>query len=161
MSTYHGPRNQPARRRRRPGPQRRSRSRYRVEFDDPTGTRHGGLPTYPWQSAPAGLATKRQLLAAELQPGTQPIAAQVRWMRYGKPAVAYLYRIDAAKPKRIPTLGQLHAIEKALQARRTCPLCRADVGYTIPTSLGCCVDCHTHHTHQAGNPAIALEGEAA
>ncbi|MBE1606417.1 RRQRL motif-containing zinc-binding protein [Actinopolymorpha pittospori] len=155
MSTYHGPRNQPprrrARRRPRPGPRRR---RLVAEFDDPTGARHGGMPTYPWHMAPDGLATKRQLLALELRPGGQPIAAQIMWMRHGQPAVAYLYRIDAAKPKRIPTLAQLHAIEKALAARRTCPLCEVDAGYTIPTSLGCCLDCSAP-THQPIEKGLA------
>ncbi|MEQ7009379.1 RRQRL motif-containing zinc-binding protein [Actinopolymorpha sp. B17G11] len=148
MSDYHGPRHQKPRSRRRSGI-RRGRTynrRYRIEFYDPTGADHGGIPTYGWQMAPEGLATKRQLLALELRPGGQPVAAQVIWMRGGKQAVAYLYRIDHAKPKRIPTLAQLHAIEKALAARRICPLCRQDAGYTIPTSLGCCVDCHRQLT---------------
>ena len=158
MADYHGPRTK--KRRSRPGPRRRTRSRrYRLAFDDPDGTAHGGLPTYGWHLAPDGLATKRQLLALELRPGGQPIAGQVLWMRYGQQAVAYLYRIDLAKPKRIPTLAQLHAIEKALAARRICPLCHDDAGYTIPTSLGCCVDCHielTGHLHDT-----YAEGEAA
>ncbi len=109
---------------------------------DPEGIEHGGLPTYGWHMAPEGLATKRQLLAMELRAGGQPVAAQVLWMRYGKEAVAFLYRVDLAKPKRNTTLAQLHAIEKALASRRICPLCKDDAGYTIPTSLGCCVDCH-------------------
>ena len=143
MSDYHGPRGM-SRRRKHSGV-RRGRTynrRYRLEFYDPEGIEHGGLPTYGWHMAPEGLATKRQLLAMELRPGGQPVAAQVLWMRYGKEAVAFLYRVDLAKPKRIPTLAQLHAIEKALASRRICPLCKDDAGYTIPTSLGCCVDCH-------------------
>jgi hypothetical protein len=111
--------------------------------------------------APAGLATKRQLLALELRPGGQPIAAQVLWMRHGHQAVAYLYRIDLAKPKRIPTLAQLHAIEKALAARRVCPCCGHDAGYTIPTSLGCCVDCHTQLTPHLHDRNPYQQGEAA
>jgi hypothetical protein len=146
MTTYNGPRIGGRRRaRRRPGARRRRR--LDTCFYDPTGARHGGTPTYPWRMAPEGLATKRQLLALELRPGGQPIAAQIVWVRRGKPAVAYLYRIDQAKPKRIPSLAQLHAIEKALAARRVCPDCGQDAGYTIPTSLGCCVDCHQAATH--------------
>lgn len=105
--------------------------------------------------APEGLATRRQLLALELRPGGQPVAAQVMWVRRGKPAVAYLYRIEQAKPKRIPSLAQLHAIEKALAARRVCPDCGLDVGYTIPTSLGCCVDCHQAHQASTSSRAAA------
>jgi hypothetical protein len=63
-------------------------------------------------------------------------------MRRRKDAVAYLYSIAAAKPKRVPTTAQLAAMEKALAARRTCPSCRQDVGYCIPTSLGECIECH-------------------
>lgn len=141
MSVYYGPRNGKRRARRRRHRRARSVSHF-WEFFDPSGSRHGGLPTYPWGMAPEGLATKRQLLALELRPGGQPIAAQIMWIRRGKPVFAYLYRVDRAKPKRIPTLAQLHVIEKALQARRTCPVCGLDAGYTIPTSLGCCVDCY-------------------
>ncbi|MET9020711.1 RRQRL motif-containing zinc-binding protein [Actinopolymorpha sp. NPDC004070] len=154
MTSYNGPRNSGRRRaRRRPGARRRRRLDSR--FYDPTGASHGGTPTYPWRMAPDGLATRRQLLALELRPGGQPIAAQILWIRRGKPAVAYLYRIEHAKPKRIPSLAQLHAIEKALAARRVCPDCGVDAGYTIPTSLGCCVDCHQAHQAVTGRRAAA------
>ncbi|MEQ7124379.1 RRQRL motif-containing zinc-binding protein [Actinopolymorpha sp. B11F2] len=158
MTDYRGPRRRRGRRARRG---RTYNRRYRIEFHDPDGTDHGGMPTYGWRMAPEGLATKRQLLALELRPGGQPVAAQVLWMRYGKPAVAYLYRIDQAKPKRVPSLAQLHAIEKALAARRICPLCKEDAGYTIPTSLGCCVDCHREHTEHEDTYDDYREGEAA
>ena len=46
---------------------------------DPDGIRHGGLPTWPWRMAPAGLATRRQLAAAGLRPAGQPIAGQIAW----------------------------------------------------------------------------------
>jgi len=69
-------------------------------------------------------------------------------MRRRKDAVAYLYSIAAAKPKRVPTAAQLAAVEKALAARRICPSCGQDVGYCIPLSLGECIDCH--YGSQAG-----------
>lgn len=147
MSEYRGPRTG----RRRSGGRRsgslvrRGRTysrRYRVEFYDPTGADHGGVPTYGWRMAPEGLATKRQLLALGLTRGRQPLAGQVLWMRGGKQAVAYLYRIDLAVPKRPITLPQIVAISKALYARRICPDCGQDAGYTIPTSIGRCVRCH-------------------
>jgi hypothetical protein len=108
---------------------------------DPTGARHG-IPTYPWRYAPDGLATRRQLRARGLRPGGQPIAAQVLRPRYRRgPLTAYLYRVDRAKPVRPMTPGKRAALVKAMCARRTCPACRTDAGYVIPTSLGMCVPC--------------------
>ncbi|MEU6079575.1 RRQRL motif-containing zinc-binding protein [Streptomyces sp. NPDC047108] len=108
---------------------------------DPTGSQFG-MPTYPWRYAPDGLATRRQLRARGLRPGGQPIAAQVLRPRYRRgPLVAYLYRVDRAKPVRPMTPGKWNALAKAMRARRTCLQCRTDAGYVIPTSLGICVPC--------------------
>ncbi|WP_405807512.1 hypothetical protein OG729_21440 [Streptomyces sp. NBC_00210] len=110
---------------------------------DPNGAVHG-LPTYPWRLAPDGFATRRQLRAQGLRPGGQPIAAQVLRLRYRRgPLVAYLYRIDRAKPVRPMTSRKWGALALAMLARRTCPVCRLDVGYCIPPSLGMCGMCHT------------------
>lgn len=57
------------------------------------------------------------------------------------PLVAYLYRVDRAKPVRPMTAGKRAALAKAMRARRTCPACATDAGYVIPTSLGMCVPC--------------------
>jgi hypothetical protein len=111
-----------------------------VEFYDPDGTRYG-LPTYPYRWAPKGLLTRRQLTANGLRPGGQPIAAQIIWKRKGKRRVAYLYRIDSAKPKRRATFAQLIAIQSALRARRTCASCGTEKDYYIPVSVGECNDC--------------------
>ncbi|WP_412566641.1 RRQRL motif-containing zinc-binding protein [Streptomyces europaeiscabiei] len=108
---------------------------------DPTGARWG-IPTYPWRCAPDGLATKRQLRARGLRPGGQPIAAQVLRPRYRRgPLVAYLYRLDKAKPVRPMTAAKHRALACAMRARRTCPQCRTEADYVIPTSLGVCVPC--------------------
>ncbi|MGP3985099.1 RRQRL motif-containing zinc-binding protein [Streptomyces sp. KR80] len=109
---------------------------------DPTGVRYG-IPTYPWRFAPDGLATRRQLRARGLRPGGQSIAAQVmRQRRYGGGVrVAYLYRLDRAKPVRPMTSRKWGSLALAMLARRTCPECRHDAGYVIPTSLGMCVPC--------------------
>lgn len=119
-------------------------SRYRSVFLDPDGIRYG-IPTWPWRMAPPGLVTRRQLAAQGLRPGGQPVCAQVMWhtrrQRTG-PAVAYLYRLDLAAPKRIATPAQLAALGKALAARRHCPKCGTDAGYVIPRCLGMCVPCH-------------------
>ncbi|MFD8629173.1 RRQRL motif-containing zinc-binding protein [Streptomyces hygroscopicus] len=108
---------------------------------DPTGARHG-IPTYPWRCAPDGLATRRQLRARGLRPGGQPVAAQVLRPRYRRgPLIAYLYRLDKAKPVRPMTPAKRRALACAMRARRTCPQCRTDAGYVIPASLGVCVSC--------------------
>ncbi|WUR81356.1 hypothetical protein OG967_22390 [Streptomyces phaeochromogenes] len=108
---------------------------------DPYGARHG-IPTFPWRCAPDGYATFRQLRARGLRPGGQPVAAQVLRPRYRRgPLVAHLYRLDQAKQVRPMTPGKWAALAKANLARRTCPACRRDAGYVIPTSLGMCVPC--------------------
>ncbi|PSM43684.1 hypothetical protein C6Y14_08615 [Streptomyces dioscori] len=108
---------------------------------DPNGARHG-IPTFPWRYAPDGYATRRQLRARGLRPGGQPIAAQVLRPRYRRgPLVAYLYRLDSAKPVRPMTPARWASLDKANTARRTCPACQQDAGYVIPTSLGTCVPC--------------------
>ncbi|TQE34630.1 RRQRL motif-containing zinc-binding protein [Streptomyces ipomoeae] len=108
---------------------------------DPTGARHG-IPTYPWRCAPDGLATKRQLRARGLRPGGQPVVAQILRPRYRRgPLVAYLYRVDLAKPVRPMTPAKRRALACAMRARRTCPQCRTEADYVIPTSLGVCVPC--------------------
>jgi len=111
------------------------------EFYDPDGRRYG-LPTYPYRLAPDGLLTIRQLRAKGLRPGGQDIAAQILWRHRKHRRVAYLYRIQDAKPKRQATAAQLAAIGKALAARRTCPSCGIEKPYCIPRSRGECNDCH-------------------
>ncbi|SBT52876.1 RRQRL motif-containing zinc-binding protein [Micromonospora narathiwatensis] len=115
-------------------------SRIRAAFHDPDGARYG-IPTYWWRGAPSGYATRRQLTAAGLRPGGQPIAAQVLWHGVGGTRAAYLYRVDLARPKRTATPAQRRAIAAALLARRTCPTCRQVRGYYIPRSLGECLAC--------------------
>jgi hypothetical protein len=100
------------------------------------------VPVYPWRLAPEGLATRRQLRARDLRPGGQDVAAQIeRPRRRRPPLVAYLYRVDAAKPVRPMTPAKWAALDKANAARRICPQCCMDAGYVIPASLGVCVPC--------------------
>ncbi|TDC28802.1 hypothetical protein E1211_27175 [Micromonospora sp. 15K316] len=115
-------------------------SRIRAAYYDPEGARYG-IPTYWWKGAPPGYATRRQLTAAGLRPGGQPIAAQVLWRGVGGTRAAYLYRLDLARPKRTATPAQLRAIRAALTARRTCRICGVVRPYYIPRSLGECLDC--------------------
>ena len=114
--------------------------RIRAAYWDPDGARYG-IPTYWWQGAPRGLATRRQLRAVGLRPGRQPIAAQILWRGVGGTRTAYLYRVDLARPKRTATPAQLRAITAALTARRTCPTCHQVRPYYIPRSLGECLAC--------------------
>jgi hypothetical protein len=107
-------------------------------FYDPTGEKYG-IPTYPFKMAPTGYATLRQLRADNLRPGGQDVAAQLMW-RKGK-RVAYLYRIDLAKPKRTATPAQLAALDKANRAKRVCPACTQLKPYQIPRRSGACLDC--------------------
>ena len=81
--------------------------RYRARYWDPEGQVYG-IPTYWWKGAPQGLATRRQLRALGLCPGGAGPVAQVLWMRRRKDAVAYLYSIAAAKPKRVPDGRSAH-----------------------------------------------------
>ncbi|MGW9242651.1 RRQRL motif-containing zinc-binding protein [[Kitasatospora] papulosa] len=100
------------------------------------------LPVYRWRLAPDGYATRRQLRALGLRPGGQDVAAQLeRPRRRRGPLVAYLYRVDRAKPVRPMTPARRAALAKAMTARRTCPNCRRDAGYCIPRLLGMCVPC--------------------
>ena len=102
----------------------------------------GALPVYRWRLAPDGYATRRQLRAQGLRPGGQDVAAQLeRPRRRRGPLVAYLYRVDLAKPVRPMTPARRTALAKANAARRLCPSCRRDAGYVIPTALGTCVPC--------------------
>ncbi|MFL1381527.1 RRQRL motif-containing zinc-binding protein [Nocardiopsis protaetiae] len=109
-------------------------------FLDRDGSRYG-IPTYPRNLAPPGLATRSQLRSMGLRPGGQELAAQLMWRstcggsRDGV-RVAYLYRIDIAKPVRPMTPAKWAALGKAMAARRTCRACGLEHPYCLPTSLG-------------------------
>ncbi|OLM27901.1 hypothetical protein Ae717Ps2_7119 [Pseudonocardia sp. Ae717_Ps2] len=105
----------------------------------PTAWLQDGLPTWRWRAAPAGLMTRRQMRAAGLAPcGAAPVAQVVcrrgrRWALLWDPA--------ELGPKRVPSPAQLAALDRALAARRRCPICRLDAGYCIPRSIGSCLEC--------------------
>ncbi|MEV5802583.1 RRQRL motif-containing zinc-binding protein [Streptomyces collinus] len=100
------------------------------------------LPVFRWRLAPDGYATRRQLRARGLRPGGQEVAAELQRPRRRRgPLVAYLYRVDLAKPVRPMTPARRAALAKANRARRLCPACRRDAGYVIPASLGTCTPC--------------------
>lgn len=105
------------------------------------------LPVYDWGSVPEGLATKRQLAADALRPGGQPVVGIVRCRRclpHPKREcriAGHLYRRDLAKPKRVPTLAQEEALDKAMAARQTCTACRVRLPYCLPRADRRCADC--------------------
>ncbi|MFI9789156.1 RRQRL motif-containing zinc-binding protein, partial [Kitasatospora sp. NPDC051984] len=82
---------------------------------DPTGERHG-LPTWPWRLAGPGLHTRRQLRELGLRPGGQEPAAQIVCRRGAR--VAYLYRLDLARPVRPMTPGRAAALDRAMAKRQ-------------------------------------------
>lgn len=129
--------------------------RIRAAFYDPEGTRYG-IPTFWWQGAPECYATRRQLRSRGLRPGGQPVAAQILWRGIGGVRVAYLYRLDLARPKRTATPAQLRAIGAALRARRTCSTCGTERGYYIPRSLGECLVCAEGPSHPDYRPTSVL-----
>ena len=116
-------------------------SRIRAAFRDPDGTRHG-IPTFWWKGAPDGYATRRQLRKQGLCPGGHEPAAQILWAGVGGTRVAYLYRLDLARPKRTATPAVRTALAAAMRARRTCSTCRHVRPYCIPRSLSECLTCH-------------------
>lgn len=107
---------------------------------DSTGERLG-MPTYPWNGAPTGLATRRQLRAAGLAPGGQePVARLLRRSR-GR-LFAYLYDVSRAVPKRTATAAQLAAARKATAFRHFCSDCGQAQPYIPPKRTGRrCLDC--------------------
>ena len=103
-----------------------------------------GYGIYGWAWAPVGLLTRRQLAALGLRPGGQEPAGEIRWRERSDrgPRVAYLYRVEAAKPKRPATPAQLAALDRAMAARRTCRTCGTEAPYCLPISTGRqCLDC--------------------
>lgn len=119
---------------------------YRVIIEDPTGERYGDIPTYHWNNAPEGLATRRQLAAKGLRKGGQQIAAQMirpRKRRPAEPLVAYLYRIDQAKPQFTKTPAKLAAVWTAARSRYKCdgPCHRQWPELDYIPRFGLCNDC--------------------
>ncbi|WP_192342401.1 RRQRL motif-containing zinc-binding protein [Streptomyces sp. VITNK9] len=107
-----------------------------------------GLPEYDWGTAPVDqLATRRQLRAAGLRPGGHDPVAILRCKACATrdrtcTRPAYLYRVDLAKPVRPMTLAREAALDAAMAARTTCPVCRRRYHYVLPLrTLGSCLEC--------------------
>ncbi|WP_331735633.1 hypothetical protein OG379_41305 (plasmid) [Streptomyces sp. NBC_01166] len=111
-----------------------------------------GLPEYDRGDCPDHLLTRRQLRAANVSPGGHGPVGILRCARCRtRPQYscthrsrAYLYDVRLARPKRIPTLAQEWALDRAMAARETCPVptCRRRYRYCLPLrTLGCCLEC--------------------
>ena len=107
----------------------------------PLAWEQNGLPSWSWHKAPRGLLTRRQMRTEGLAPGGAWPVGQLVFHHRRREVRALLYDRGELVPKRVPSAAQLAALERALAARRRCPACGRDVGYCIPTSLGCCVEC--------------------
>ena len=123
------------------GPRRRYGLMTRRWGWQPLAWEQNGLPSWSWRKAPRGLLTRRQMRAEGLAPGGAWPVGQLVFHHRRREVRALLYDRSELVPKRAPSAARLTALERALAARRRCPDCRRDVGYCIPTSLGCCVDC--------------------
>jgi hypothetical protein len=97
------------------------------------------LPVFRYRWAPVGLATRRQLRSLRLCPGGQEPYGVLVWRKGQR--WAWLWRLDLAKPSRVPSPAQLNALDKAMTARRRCRDCGRDAGYCIPISDGRCFEC--------------------
>lgn len=97
------------------------------------------IPVYRYRQAGYELMTRRQLRAVGLRPAGQEPVAEIRWRRSRR--FAYLYDPATARPVQPMTPGRWRSHAAMMRARRTCPNCRTDRGYVIPTTLGCCVPC--------------------
>ncbi|GHD52239.1 RRQRL motif-containing zinc-binding protein [Streptomyces galbus] len=109
-----------------------------------------GLPEYDRGACPDHLVTRRQLRAREVSPGGYgPVAilrcAQCRtrpWRSCTHRTRAYLYDLRLARPKRVPTLPQEWALDRAMAARQTCGTCRRRYFHCLPLkTLGSCLEC--------------------
>ncbi|MFG2437934.1 RRQRL motif-containing zinc-binding protein [Streptomyces sp. NPDC048508] len=55
----------------------------------------------------------------------------------------FLYRIDRARPVRPMTLAMERALDRAMEARQRCPMCRRRYHHVIPLrTMGSCLECH-------------------
>ncbi|WP_344441513.1 RRQRL motif-containing zinc-binding protein [Kitasatospora nipponensis] len=74
------------------------------------------------------------------RPGGQGPAAQVVCRR-GK-RIGFLYRVDQALPVRAMTPGRAAALDRAMAARQTCPVCRTRYDHCLPLkTIGSCLPC--------------------
>ena len=136
-----------------------------------------GLPEYDrGASCPDHLATRRQLRDRSVSPGGHDPVAILRCARcrntpqWSCPPThrgrALLYDLRLAVPKRVPTLAQEWALDRAMAARQTCPRCLRRYTFCLPLrTLGTCLECHdgtpADPTTYTASPAQAVHRLAA
>lgn len=109
------------------------------------------LPEHDRGTVPEGLATRRALREMGLSPGdnTGPVAilrcrlcaTRPTWS-CRRPTRGFLLRVDLARLKRVPTLAQELALDRAMAARSTCSRCSRRYYYCLPLrTVGCCDPC--------------------
>ncbi|MER7841824.1 RRQRL motif-containing zinc-binding protein [Streptomyces sp. NPDC096040] len=110
-----------------------------------------GLPEYDRGACPDHLLTRRQLRDQNLSKGGHDPVGILRCApcRYTPqwscthPLRGYLYDVHQAVPKRVPTLAQEWALDRAMAARQTCPECHRRYVYCLPLkTIGSCLECH-------------------
>ncbi|MFF3312972.1 RRQRL motif-containing zinc-binding protein [Streptomyces sp. NPDC002952] len=113
-----------------------------------------GLVEYDRGSCPDHLLTRRQVRDRQLSPGHEPVGIlrctrcryRPKWACLpGHRGRGYLYDVRLTRPKRVPTLAQEWALDRAMAARQTCPRpgCGRRYIYVLPwRTLGCCLECH-------------------
>lgn len=109
-----------------------------------------GLPEYDRTAVPEGMVTRRQMRDLGLAPGGQEPVAILRCRLCATrpqwscrhPTRGLLLRVDLAVPKRVPTLAQERALDRAMAARQTCPECLTRYYACLPLRThGRCVAC--------------------
>ncbi|MDQ1051934.1 RRQRL motif-containing zinc-binding protein [Streptomyces sp. V4I2] len=104
---------------------------------------------YDRGACPEHLVTRRQLRDRDVSPGGHGPVAILRCKRCRNrpqwscthPGRAWLFDLHLAKPKRIPTLAQEWALDRAMAARQTCPDCGRRFFTCLSKKLGCCLEC--------------------
>ncbi|MFJ5779901.1 RRQRL motif-containing zinc-binding protein [Streptomyces sp. NPDC093094] len=108
------------------------------------------LPEHDRGAVPDSLVTRRQLRDRGLSPGGHGPVAVLRCKRCSyrpdqactHPTRAWLYSLQFARPKRIPTLAQEEALDRAMAARSTCPQCQRRYYFCLPLRIqGVCDPC--------------------
>lgn len=107
------------------------------------------LPVWEHGTAPTHLMTRRQLRDAGLRPGGHDPVAILRCRRCAyrplrectRPAALYDARL--ALPRRVPTLRQEEALDRAMAARQTCTTCRIRQPHCLPRVDRRCTECVT------------------
>ncbi|MFD5413482.1 RRQRL motif-containing zinc-binding protein [Streptomyces nojiriensis] len=128
----------------RPRKKRRRREVPRVPRGDAT------LPEYDRSTVPEGLVIRRQSRDMQLSPGgnegpvailrSRLCATRPQWS-CRHPTRGYLLRVDLAVPKRVPTLAQEWALDRAMAARHTCGQGRRRFYICLSKKLDCCLEC--------------------